>query len=161
MSECTRCLIEPKSHSFIEIGSIGEISIIYSCPAECLDYKESTESFSYYSAHLNHLKGRDWIWIVDCSNMKIKHACSLGLTKKLVHLIQEEHGSRFRKILILDPTAWIHGCITMVKPFLKKDFLKKIHMITAGPLDIYTELKEFGAADSVVKWLLDKKQRSL
>ena len=152
MSGCPLCLVEPTSHSFTNIGNVGNVSIIYSRPADAVQYKETPESFLYYSGHLGEMKETEWIWIVDSSDMKLKHACSLGLTKKLVHILQEEHGPKFKKVIILNPTSWMHACITMIKPFLKKTLLEKIHMMNSsvGALELYSILKEFGPVDNTI-----------
>jgi len=150
---CQRCLQTPNAHSFIHVGSVNDIKLFYTSPARAIDYKETAETFNYYKSHIESTKNSKWIWIVDCEGMKMKHYSSIELIKKLIQLILDEHKKSLQNIWIIHPNTWIKTAVAMIKPFLEKDIVEKLHVIDGDKIELYMALEKHGLKADTIKGL--------
>jgi hypothetical protein len=152
---CKRCQIVPAAHSFNYFGDLNDIKLYYTSPARAHDYKETSETYSYYKAHIDAAKSNKWIWVIDCEGMQMKHYSSIELIKKIMKAILEEHKGLLDKIWIIHPNAWIRGAVTIMKPFLKKDVVERIKIFEGSKLELLVNLEKTGISGQPLKWLLN------
>jgi len=149
MSQCPRCAVNRSAHSMFELGQIGYIPVIYNAPVKATEIKECPESYSYFVSHIDYLRGKPWILLVDCKGMKLRNSCSIGLLKQIIHYLNETHESNLQEILLLNPNAWMRACLAIVRPFLKKTLSKKLKLLKTE-LEVYVELSGYGSVTGVI-----------
>jgi len=149
MPPCPRCATNPAAHNFFELGKLGETDVLYCAPAKAIESKETSESFSYFVSHLEAVQGKPWIFLVDCKGMKLRHTYSLSLTKQIMRVMNEDHESTLQKVILLNPNTWTRAFLTIIQPFLRKTFSKKLKMLQTE-MDLFLELSAYGSATAVI-----------
>ena len=151
---CPRCNVVPDAHSFNYFGIINGTSYYYTSPARARDYKETPETFTYYKLHINNAKSGNWVWVIDCAGMQMKHYSSMEIIKNMMKILLEEHKGFLQKICIIHPNTWIKTALSVMKPFLKKDTLEKITIIEGEKLELLVGLEKIGIKGHPLNWLL-------
>jgi len=131
------------------LTQLGETEILYCGPAKAIEYKETADSFSYFLSHLETIQGKPWIFLVDCKGMKMCHTYSLKLTKQIMRVMNEDHEATLQKVILLNPNAWTRTFLTIIQPFLRKTFSKKLKQIQTE-MDLFLELSAWGPATGVI-----------
>lgn len=150
---CPVCVKIPDAHCFINIGSLGGTTLIYTAPARSRDYKESDSQFDNMRHHLNTVKHGPWIWLFDCRGMQLKHASSISFAQKLGRYLSEEHATSLQGIYILHPNPWIKATMNIMKTLFKESMLKKVHMLNGEKLELYITLEKLGITGKPLQWL--------
>jgi len=143
---CPRCKMVPDAHSFNYFGTIADRKYYYTSPARARDYKETSETLTYYKLHINNAKTGEWVWIIDCAGMEI--------IKNMVKVLLDEHNGFLQKIYIIHPNTWIKTAMTVMKPFLKRETLDKILIIEGEKVELIVALEKLGLKGAALNWLL-------
>ena len=150
---CPICAKIPEAHTFVNIGTLQNITLIYSSPARSRDYKESDAQFENMRIHLNSMKTGPWIWLFDCRGMQLKHAASVGFAQKLGKLLSDEHSNVLQGIYILHPNTWMKATIKVMKTMFKESMFKKLHLLEGEKLELYVKLESLGFSGKPLQWL--------
>jgi hypothetical protein len=125
---CLTCKNEPLSHSFREIKSVNNISVMYTCPTEAKKYNDKNGILAHYKNILDKLENRKWVWIVDSKNFNAKHALEVTLGIELAKLISK-NSNNLLKVFIINETWHIKTMYYAVLPFISKNTKELISFI--------------------------------
>jgi len=141
------------AHSFVRFGSQGDVDLVYSAPARARETKETALTFQKHTAHLDQMKGRRWVWVIDFAKMETRHYSSMNLTHKLIKLITEEHLGGLHAIFLVNPNFWLRTTMSAVKPILSKQFYAKLRLFEGTDTGLLLELENAGIQRNWVLWL--------
>ena len=150
---CPRCLVTPESHSFTNFGKLGETHLVYTALARVLDYKETPEKITNFKMHLDTMKGKPWIWVIDCADMESKHYSSMNYTRQLAQLLVKDHEATLQSILILRPNLWMRTTLKFLKTLFKAGIFSKVHLIDGLKLEVYSGLEKTGLNGKPLQWI--------
>lgn len=151
---CPRCKAVPDAHSFNYFGAVGDTNYYYTSPTRARDYKETPETFTYYKLHINQAKTGNWVWVIDCAGMQIKHYSSMEIIKNMIKILLDEHKGFLQKICIIHPNTWIKTAMALMKPFLKKETIDKISIIEGEKVELLVALEKLGLKGAPLNWLI-------
>lgn len=113
---CSICVTDPTSHSFVRLYERNETVYFYSCPSKATRYNDRIGILYHYSGMLNELNGKSWSWIFDSTGFGFKHWINVQVAIDLAKLISKTQG--LKKIYIVHPTRYIRLTLNVVWPFL-------------------------------------------
>lgn len=163
-SPCAHCATYGlDTHSFKEIGSTPRLGrIIYTCISKAKDYFNSAA----ISAHITAILGDSaimgpWSWIIDCRDMKMKHALQIDVAVKLSKLLSTTYSDKLQMLYVVNPTAAIDTIITHILPLLQRDSIKYLRKIYGSPLDAFGALKREGIEDEGISVIIGEMRAQL
>jgi hypothetical protein len=127
---CPHCSV----HSFHPFGIQGDTTLVYTAPALTVE-KESAQTFFNHKKHLDTMKG-PWLWIIDFAKMETKHYTSMGLTQRLIKMLNADHHDKLRGVYLVNPNFWLRSVIPATRPLLNSDLQKKIHLCETSILEL-------------------------
>lgn len=150
---CPLCLINPDSHSFTNFGKLGETHLLYTAAARVLDYKETPEKIINFKMHLDTMKGKRWIWVLDSGDMEIKHYSSMNYTRQLAQLLMKDHEETIQGIWILRPNLWMRTTLKFLKTLFKAGLFSKVRIFEGEKLEVYIGLEKAALNGRPLQWL--------
>jgi hypothetical protein len=127
---CSKCAVDPGTHCFFPIGTLGSATVFYTSPARARIVGEETEeSIQDIKCHLDTARGSNWILLLDCQKMKSQHQTSQEYTDKIVTILTAEHSDILERMIIIHPNIWIKLFFKLLKPFYRDDLINKMKMI--------------------------------
>ena len=124
---CPQCQVNPRSHSFVQIGDSPEgVRLWYTAAGTAEELVDTPTKFAYFKTHLDQARSSRWIWIFDCAGLTTRHQSSVGFMRSLVGTLSAEHATLLQGILILHPSIWMRAAITLLSPFLNKVITQNI-----------------------------------
>jgi CRAL/TRIO domain len=148
---CERCRFNPRAHSFKHFGSVGDVLLWYTAPADGQEVFDSNEKFLLFKADMDDALGKKWIWVFDCARMTSGHYSSIQFMRSLVKTLSNEHAEWLQKIYIINPDLWIRAAIAIMKPFMNSSVLNKIVFFETANIEFFAALK--GARLSYRPWM--------
>jgi len=139
------------AHSFEIFGEQKGVTLVYSAPARSRETKETSRTILSHKAHLDQMIGRPWIWIIDFAQMEHRHYTSVGLARKLIAIINNEHSANLVAIYLVNPNFWLRGTISVLKHLVSKNLYPKIRLCEGQDAGLLLEL---GAAGLEYGWLV-------
>jgi len=115
---CLICKMDPSSHSFTKISEEHGICTFYTCPRKATKYWDCPGILAHYEGVLNENNGQPWIWHFDCTGLEMKHVLEMNTALGIADLLVKKHGESLQKIVIINPTWYIHMIINVIWPFL-------------------------------------------
>jgi len=116
---CPICQLQPFSHSLIKLFEKKDILYYYTCPAQAIRYNDLEGIINHYNGILSEIpENKEWIWIFDSLGFTMKHAAQTNIAISIVKLISNKFSKHLKKIIIINPTAYITITHTILLPFL-------------------------------------------
>jgi hypothetical protein len=134
---CSKCYLNPNSHSFKKVYQTSTVDIFYTNPSEALLYKDTEGILLHYRNYLNSIRGKKWIWIFNSEDFGLSQALEIKTAIGISKIISNNSNS-LNKIFIINPTGYIKNILKIVSPFLSKDIKNKIEILN----DKLYELKD-------------------
>jgi len=150
---CTACALNPEAHCFVKFGKIGDVFLYYTAPARARDYKESESQLANMKAHLETTKPHQWIMIVDCKGMQLKHMNSVTFSTNLATILVNEYKHTLRAIWVLHANSWVNSILNLFNSIFSRDTMSKIHLINGDKLELYVRLERNGLSGRPLQWL--------
>ena len=151
---CEKCQENPKSHTFIPLGSDG-ISYYYTNPGLSEIKSNAPDFMVYYKKHLDQAKGSPWVWIFDCGRMQMADYASFSFVRELNRIFLEEHSDFLQKILVIHPNIWVKMTIGLLHKFFKNPLLAKIRVLESASLaNLILSLHAEGVQGDILQNLL-------
>lgn len=117
--ECPVCAEDPTSHSFKQIETLPDGTVImYTKPAEASKYWDRDGILFHYDQKLSTLG--DWVWVFDAEDFSFEHMLEVDVAISLAKLISSKYSKTLKKILIVNPSFMVQIMLTIVTPFLNK-----------------------------------------
>jgi hypothetical protein len=124
---CPQCTVNPKSHSFVQIGETADgVRLWYTGAGRAEELVDTPTKFGYFKTHLDQARSSPWVWIFDCAGMTTRHQSSVGFMRSLVGALSAEHATLLQGILILHPSIWMRAAIALLSPFLSTVITRNI-----------------------------------
>jgi hypothetical protein len=152
---CSVCTETPGAHTFQHTGHWGAIQLYYSNPAKSQVPITTYEQFLGLKPHMDPLRGREWIWIIDCRGLEFKHCPSIGALRKMAQaLFKEQYGS-LQTFWIIHPNPWIKKVIQLLRPLFPAsvDF-SQMRFFGGDPLECMQQLEKEGVVGKTLHYLL-------
>ena len=148
---CPKCALEPGYHRFQKFAQIGGTDLFYSAPPKT-DTLDETR-LDNFRLHLKEdTQHRPWIWIVDCTEMQLKHYTEVSFNIGLLQLLA--NNPNLREIWVIQPNIWVRTTISFLRSFSSAKILENITYIDRTRLE--RTLRERGVNDASIAWLLNQ-----
>jgi hypothetical protein len=126
---CPLCTLDPLAHSLKKIKETDDIIYYYTCPSQAKLYYDVEGIIKHYNGVLSEIPmNKQWIWIFDATDFHLKHILNPSVGIELAKLISNKFSSNLKKIVIINPTFYIHFTYKIITPFLNKKVLEVIDM---------------------------------
>ena len=76
-------------HSFKKIGVFNSVSLFYTAPAKTEDYNQEGTKLANIKIHILEETIGPWLWILDCSNMSLRHYTEFSFNLGLLQMLSE------------------------------------------------------------------------
>ena len=116
---CPMCYLNAKSHSFKMLKTSSQIQVYYSCPGEAENPLDIDAVVSHYENMLKLNNNNDWIWVIDCNNLRIKDPHELIIAKRIAQLINTKYNN-LKNIYVINCNTIISIFINCVLKFFSK-----------------------------------------
>lgn len=138
-SICSKCMMDPTSHSFKKISEKNGIAVYYTNPSKSKLYTDTDGILSHYDNALKQIGDKKWSWIFDSEGFNIKHALEVKTGTEIAKLLTDKYADNLMEVKIINPTWHIKSMLAVVLPFLNQKTRDKIHILK----DRYYSVVEF------------------
>ncbi len=136
---CSKCAMDPTSHSFKKLTEKNGVSIYYTNPTKAKLYKDTDGILSHYDNALAQVGNKKWIWIFDSDGFDLKHALEVKTGSGIAKLLTDKYADNLVEVKIINPTWHIKSMMTVVWPFLSESTKNKVKILA----DRYYSVLEF------------------
>ncbi len=136
---CSKCTMDPTSHSFKKISEKNGIAVYYTNASKSKLYNDTEGILSHYDNALKQVGNKKWIWIFDSDGFDLKHALEVRTGTGIAKLLTEKYAETLVEIKVINPTWHIKTMLTAVWPFLNDRTKQKINILG----DRYYSVVEF------------------
>lgn len=134
---CPKCAENPKAHSFKMLNtSVKDKNVFYTCPGEAEEFTDLESILVHYENMLKFTLNKEWIMIVDCNNLNIKHSLEFNTAKHIAELINKK-SENLKQIYIINCNNILNIILNLIWPFIDnkiKDLMIKTDIL---PFFIY------------------------
>jgi len=126
---CPLCSLDPFAHSLKKIEETDEIIYYYTCPSQAKLYYDVDGIINHYNGVLSEMDAnKQWVWIFDATDFNFKHIINMDVGIGLAKLISNKFSYNLKKIVIINPTFYIHFTYKMILSFLNKKVIEVIEI---------------------------------
>lgn len=136
---CSKCTMDPTSHSFKKISEKNGVAVYYTNPSKSKLYTDTEGILSHYDNALKQVGNKKWTWIFDSDGFDLKHALEVKTGTGIAKILTEKYADSLVEIKIINPTWHIKTMLTAVWPFLNERTKAKINILS----DRYYSVVEF------------------
>jgi len=136
---CSKCAMDPTSHSFKKLTEKNGVAIYYTNPTKAKLYKDTDGILSHYDNALAQVGNKKWIWIFDSENLDMRYCLTLKRALEFGNLIMEKYINNIIEIKVINPILPLRAMLKLGKPFVKIEVRKKIKVLK----DRYYSVLEF------------------
>ncbi len=116
---CPLCLLDPLSHSLTNFLEKDNTYYFYTCPEKSKLYFDTISIIEHYNGTLSEIpENKKWIWVLDALGFGLNHFLQIEVATELSKLISSKFSKNLEKIIIINPTRYVSGVYSIVKPFL-------------------------------------------
>jgi hypothetical protein len=153
---CEKCQENPKSHTFVPLGtSTDGVAYYYTNPGLSQIKSSAPDFMVYYKKHLDQARIGQWIWIFDCGQMQLADYASFSFVRELNRIFLDEHSEVLKKILVIHPNIWVKMTIGLLHRFFKNPLLPKIRILESASLaNLILSLHAEGIQGDILQKLL-------
>ena len=134
---CDKCFINPKAHSFKILNtSVKDATVFYTCPGEAEEYEDFKSVLIHYENMLKLTTTEEWIMVLDCDKLNIKHSLEFNTAKHIAELINTKYNN-VRQIYIINCNNIINIILNLIWPFIDSKIKNLIIKTDILPFFIY------------------------
>jgi hypothetical protein len=141
---CAKCRVDPKTHSFRPITTVGDKTVFFTSTKHNKDYTNAQDILAHLTGEVEplHEKGQPWIWIVDCRGIGVAHASAMGVAADLTRAIKERYYAHMHGTILLNPPAAMNAIISMSLQIAGPT--AALTVLNGSPLELYMEFQKQG-----------------
>jgi hypothetical protein len=148
---CSKCSVEPGTHCFLPIGTLGDATVFYTSPARARSVGlETEESLQDIRKHLDTALGRKWVLVLDCYKMKTQHQTSQEYTDKILSILSNDHKDILEGMIVIHPNIWIRLFCKVLQPFYTDELLNKLKMIDGKGDVLLQKMQRIGFSEECI-----------
>jgi len=151
---CQKCLVKPGYHSFKKIGVFNSVSLFYTAPAKTEDYNQEGTKLANIKIHVLEETHGPWLWILDCSNMALKHYTEISFNIGILQMLSED--KHLKSVWILYPNFWFRSTVAFLQTLYSSPVLTNIVYLEGSRLELYTNLEKQGLPNQEINRLLQE-----
>lgn len=125
---CSKCMVDPSSHSFRKISDKNGCCIFYTNPSKAKD-KDTESIINHFDIELEKLVNKKWIWVFDGDGFETEHALEIRTGQGLSTLINDKYGNILEEIKIINPSIHMKVALKLMKPFMSDLIKSKIRLL--------------------------------
>ena len=133
---CPLCHINPKSHSFRMLKTSSPIQVFYTCPGEAENPLDIDAVILHYENMLKLNGSKEWIWIIDCDNLKLKNTYELIIARRIAELVNTKYNN-LKSIYVTNCNLVISIFINFVLNFLSTKIQNLVIKTDILPFFVY------------------------
>jgi hypothetical protein len=118
---CPLCVLNPASHSLVEIIEKENTLYYYTCPSKAELYFDATSIINHYEGVLKEIsENKQWVWIFDAEGFNLKHFLQIQVAIELAKLISLKFSKNLKRIIIINPTFYVSSTYNVIGSFLNE-----------------------------------------
>lgn len=125
---CSKCAVDPASHSFRKISEKNGCYVFYTNPSKAKD-KDTDSILNHFNLALEKVGNKRWLWVFDGDGFETEHALEIRTGQGIAALINEKYGNNLEEIRIINPTVHIKLALKVMGPFMSDLLKSKIRLL--------------------------------
>ena len=150
---CQKCLNSPGFHSFSNIGKFNNIDVFYTSVSKGQDNTTDGSKIKNIKLHFEEdPAGKEWIWVLDCSNMGTSHYTDLAFNIELTKTILTN--KKINNIWMIRQNAWIKSIHALCMTVTGAEHFNKFTYFDGSNIELFLKFKEMGLNNSLISKIL-------